>query len=147
MLPNPNDHGEHKAATILVLEAVASLPTSAFSSGRKPIVIGGTNPESNYTALQGYPITAAPAQSLFYFNRSTLLNANDTLSYMLIVAWSYACHKSQGGLTMELTTGLQQSIEYYWVYSLNDVSAIPFLKSVFDLVASVGWVNRWDQAK
>lgn len=61
---------------------------SSFPSGKKPIVLGGTNPGNSYVALPGFPIIAAPRGPAFAFNRSTTFGINnDTLNYNLIVAW------------------------------------------------------------
>lgn len=143
MLPVVGDHGEHQAATVLLLESVASLPASAFPEGRKPIVLGGTNPLNNYTALPGYPLTSAPPSPSYMFDRLALLSPSDSLNYMLMVSWAYACHKSQGGLAMELTTGLTQTVEHYWSYDINDPSSSVFLEKLFTVLAQTHWVNKW----
>lgn len=133
MLPTPDNHGEHQAATILVLEAISSLPLS-----NRPIVIGGTNPVQNYRVLPGYPLTSAPSKWRNTFDRKVLLKETDTISYMLIVAWNYACHKSQTGLQMDLVSGLPQKVEYYWSYDINAklASYSTFLDKFFTALAT-----------
>ena|SRR3990167_5070491 len=84
MLPDESTHGEHKAASILALEAVAALV------GPKPVVIGGSNP-GPYYGLPGYPITSAPVNASFTFDRTQPIG-NDT-TYMVISSWSIAEHK------------------------------------------------------
>lgn len=46
---------------------------------------------------------------------------------------------------MELVTGLQQAVEYYWVYDLNaQPSSMQVLKTLFDALAAVPWINKFD---
>ena len=84
MLPDESTHGEHKAASILALEAVEALV------GPKPVVIGGSNP-GPYLGLPGYPITNAPLDPSFTFDRTQPIGNSTT--YMVISSWSIAEHK------------------------------------------------------
>jgi len=87
----------------------------------RPIIVGGTNP-SNYSTLDGFPITSAPVQWDFIFNRTARIYFNrkngDFLNYLIPVNLAIAAHKSQGELQMELTQ-IPQAMEYYWFFDLN----------------------------
>src|ERR1700728_2010365 len=70
LLPSEQTHGEHKAASILALEALEQLPAS-----RRPIVLGaeaGGEDPAPYKSLSGYPLTAADSlRPRFQFDRNT----------------------------------------------------------------------------
>ena len=70
LLPSEQTHGEHKAASILALEAVGKLP-----AGQRPIVLGahaGDSDPAPYTSLPGYSLTATDSPSpQFQFDRNT----------------------------------------------------------------------------
>eukprot|EP01127_Copromyxa_protea_P016464 TRINITY_DN4897_c0_g1_i1.p1 TRINITY_DN4897_c0_g1~~TRINITY_DN4897_c0_g1_i1.p1 ORF type:complete len:297 (+),score=45.20 TRINITY_DN4897_c0_g1_i1:28-918(+) len=138
MLPSPDNHGEHQAASVLVLQAIQELPVA-----NRPAVIGGTNPLTNYQAVPDYPATAAPPSWSWSFDRTQLLIPNDTISYEAIGGWDFGCHKSQGGLQIELAKGIVQKVEYYWNYDINSDEATTFISSFFDLLATIPFnVNR-----
>lgn len=69
LLPASDEHGAHKAATILALQAVESLPVS-----RRPIVIGAlanAQEGNSYEPVPGFPITATTTTTpIFHFDRS-----------------------------------------------------------------------------
>jgi len=129
VLPDPTQHGEHQAASILALDAVKSLPDHI----PKPIVIGGTG-LLDYTGCPGYPIANAPAQPSFTFDRMQPIG-NDT-NYMVIASWSMAEHKSQGCLQIELTQSTQQTVEYYWYFDMNPADKLEQTMEFFDSLAS-----------
>ena len=85
VLPESGQHGEHKAASLLALEAVNALP----SGKRRPVVVGGTNLVT-YTGMPGYPVADAPSNYSFSFDRTQPLGRNN---YMVIASWSIAEHK------------------------------------------------------
>jgi LmbE family N-acetylglucosaminyl deacetylase len=103
LLPVPETHGHHQAATILALRAVARLP-----AGRRPLVLGvdlaATAERPPYAALAPYPETAPLADApRFHFDRNHHFGLHDALSYQIIVNWEIAEHKSQG--TLQLAAG------------------------------------------
>lgn len=113
LLPEPETHGEHKAATILTLQAVESLPNE-----HRPMVLGAA--AGNATHLQYDPI---PGQSLthtlttepeFCFDRDTRFGYEKSLSYQIVVDWVIAEHKSQG---LFQTKCLQDRFENFWIFA------------------------------
>jgi LmbE family N-acetylglucosaminyl deacetylase len=88
VLPSQQTHGEHKAASILALEAVAKLP-----AGQRPIILGaqaGSDP-APYSPLPEYPITATDSpMPQFQFDRDTHFGYQQSLSYQI-------CHDHRAG--------------------------------------------------
>jgi LmbE family N-acetylglucosaminyl deacetylase len=116
MLPGEGEnHGGHKAATILALE-VATAHASA------PTILGGPS-LVNYVSLPDYPITKAPAAPSLVLNRTHPFGFRDSLDYRMVVAWAEAAHKSQGGEEMGLATSPPGEMEYYWVYDASPSGA------------------------
>lgn len=117
LLPEPETHGEHKAAAILTLQAIASLP-----GGSRPVVLGAA--ASNTERLQYSPIPdQALTQTLtsepqFHFDRDTHFGYKKSLSYQIVVDWVIAEHKSQG---LFQTKCLQDRFENFWIFG-KDVS-------------------------
>lgn len=112
LLPVPETHGEHKAATILTLQAVESL-----SGEHRPIVLGAA--AGNTTRAEYNPL---PTQSLtrtltiepdFHFDRDTHFGYEKSLSYHIVVDWVIAEHKSQG---LFQTKCLQDRYENLWIF-------------------------------
>ena len=95
LLPSKQTHGEHKAASILALEAVEQLPES-----QRPIVLGAQaagDDAAPYAPLPGYSITATNSpKPQFQFDRDTRFGYRESLSYQIVVDWVIAEHKSQG---------------------------------------------------
>jgi LmbE family N-acetylglucosaminyl deacetylase len=124
MLPGEGEnHGAHKAATILALEVAIAHPTA-------PVVIAGPNLVS-YVPLPDYPITAAPADPAVLLNRTTPFGFRDALDYRMVVSWAMGAHKSQGGEEMGLPSGPLSSAEHYWLFDANPPDAAAKVKSLF----------------
>lgn len=127
LLPTAQTHGEHKAASILTLEAVGQLPPS-----QRPVVLGaeagGVQSEA-YLPLQGYPFSAAnTSRAQFQFDRDTQFGYKDALTYQIIVGWVIAEHKSQG---LFQTRCRQDRFENFWLFTLNGDSASVAATSLF----------------
>jgi N-acetylglucosamine malate deacetylase 2 len=127
LLPSAQTHGEHKAASILALEAVELLP-----AGQRPIVLGaqagGGNPLP-YKSLSGYPLTASDSLNpQFQFDRNTRFGYRESLSYQIVVNWVIAEHKSQG---LFQTRCQQDRFESFWLFTLNGHSATGQAQSLF----------------
>src|SRR3984885_4156433 len=127
LLPSEQTHGEHKAASILAVEAVEQLPTS-----RRPIVLGaqaGGEDPAPYKSLSGYPLTAADSLlPRFQFDRNTRFGYQQSLSYEIVVDWVIAEHKSQG---LFQTRCQQDRFENFWLFTLNPNSAAGAAESLF----------------
>ena len=130
LLPSAQTHGEHKAASILTLEAVEQLPAS-----RRPIVLGaqaGGGETASYKSLPGYPLTAWDSiNPQFQFDRNTRFGYQESLSYQIVVDWVIAEHKSQG---LFQTRCLQDRFENFWLFTLNRNSAAAEAESLFAAV-------------
>jgi N-acetylglucosamine malate deacetylase 2 len=131
LLPSEQTHGEHKAASILALEAVERLPAS-----RRPIVLGaqaGGGDPAPYTSLLGYSLTATDSPSpQFQFDRNTRFGYEESLSYQIVVDWVIAEHKSQG---LFQTRSQQDRFENFWLFSVNQASATGRTESLFAAIA------------
>jgi len=76
LLPEPSTHGHHKAAALLLQQAVVKLPAAG-----RPTILGGAN-------------TGDSAH--FTVSRSAKLPDDKSLNYSIVVNWVIAEHKSQG---------------------------------------------------
>jgi LmbE family N-acetylglucosaminyl deacetylase len=132
LLPSEQTHGEHKAASILALEAVEQLP-----AGQRPIVLGaqaGEGDPAPYKSLSGYPLTATDSLNpQFQFDRDTRFGYQKSLSYQIVVDWVIAEHKSQG---LFQTRCQQDRFENFWLFSLNRNSAAGEAGSLFATVTA-----------
>jgi N-acetylglucosamine malate deacetylase 2 len=119
LMPSEQTHGEHKAASILALEAIELLP-----SDQRPIVLGaqaGAGDAASYKSLSQYPLTAADSLNpQFKFDRNTRFGYQQSLSYQIVVDWVIAEHKSQG---LFQTRCLQDRFENFWLFTVNRDSA------------------------
>jgi len=131
LLPSEQTHGEHKAASILALEAVELLP-----AGQRPIVLGaqaGGGDPAPYKSLSGYPLTATDSVNpQFHFDRNTRFGYQGSLSYQIVVDWVIAEHKSQG---LFQTRCLQDRFENFWQFAVNRTSAPGRAESLFAAIA------------
>lgn len=127
LLPSEQTHGEHKAASILALEAVDQLPV-----GQRPIVLGaqaGGGDPLPYASLQGYSLTAANSpKPQFQFDRDIRFGYRKSLSYQIVVDWVIAEHKSQG---LFQTRCQQDRFENFWLFTVNRSSAAAEVQSLF----------------
>jgi N-acetylglucosamine malate deacetylase 2 len=132
LLPSEQTHGEHKAASILALEAVERLP-----AGQRPIVLGaqaGGGDPAPYKSLSGYPLTATESLNpQFQFDRNTRFGYQESLSYQIVVDWVIAEHKSQG---LFQTRCQQDRFENFWLFTVNRTSATGRAESLFAATAS-----------
>ena len=131
LLPSEQTHGEHKAASILALEAIELLP-----AGERPIVLGaqaGEGDPAPYKSLSGYPLTATDSlHPLFQFDRNARFGYQQSLSYQIVVDWVIAEHKSQG---LFQTRCLQDRFENFWLFTVNRTSAAGRAESLFAAIA------------
>jgi hypothetical protein len=127
LLPSERAHGEHKAASILALEAVKQLP-----AGQRPIVLGaqaGDGDPAPYIPLAEYSITATDSpKPQFQFDRDTHFGYQKSLSYQIVVDWVIAEHKSQG---LFQTRCQQDRFENFWLFTANRASAAGEVESLF----------------
>lgn len=141
LLPEPGTHGEHKAAAILTLQAIDSLP-----SAHRPIVLGaaaGNTSRQQYKPVLGQPLTQTlTTEPEFYFDRDVHFGYEHSLSYQIVVDWVIAEHKSQG---LFQTKCLQDRFENFWVFETFVPKAADETAAFFRAVLperSIGRKNR-----
>ena len=131
VVPVPETHGHHKAATILALRTVAKLPVA-----NKPIILCVSDSMKHDTShfvfkgLKGYPETM-PKKNMasFVFDRTMKFGYKDKLNYKIITNWEIAEHKSQGVMQMGMGYG---DYENFWYYDMNAESGIAKTRALFD---------------
>ena len=116
LLPFPQNHGHHKAATILALRAAQSLPAD-----RRPLVLGGFpcafgGQTLTFEQLDGYPVTRVSGGPLVSFDRTQKFGLDDRLDFRIVANWVIAEHKSQGTMQLLMNQGDQ---ECYWYFDVN----------------------------
>jgi LmbE family N-acetylglucosaminyl deacetylase len=128
VLPSPDTHGQHKAATLLALEAIASLPGE-----RRPVVFG-VEPASSqdkgreFTELSGYPLTRA-GNDIHEFWRSNSFGFHDALNYEIVVNWVIAAHKSQGLFQMDAG---RHDVERFWRFEASGPASAETSRGLFE---------------
>ena len=120
LAPTATTHGHHKAAAILALESVSSLPLED-----RPAVMcvrrsDGDEPPPEAPELEGWPITRIADSHPLVFDRARPFGQKDRLNFKIIANWAIAEHKSQG--TMQLLAGGGDR-ENYWVFAESGPSA------------------------
>jgi LmbE family N-acetylglucosaminyl deacetylase len=132
LLPNEDTHGQHKAASILALNAVQQIPED-----RRPVILGvqaSPKDTGSYKTLSGYPITATTsATPEFHFDRETHFGFRNSLSYQIVVDWVIAEHKSQG---LFQTTYGQNRFENFWVFSIGGSSSNKKTSTIIEEIAA-----------
>jgi LmbE family N-acetylglucosaminyl deacetylase len=136
LLPVPETHGHHKAATMIALQTVNNLPEE-----NKPIVLGVTNSGRNdsvqvvFTQLKDYKETAIlkDAPSLV-MDRSVKFGYKDKLSYFIIVNWANAEHKSQGTIQQDMN---KNDFENFWYFEINGKKGIEKTQQLFEELKNV----------
>jgi LmbE family N-acetylglucosaminyl deacetylase len=118
LLPVPETHGHHKAASILALEVVKSLPAAD-----RPVIMGvsgGMKSDTSkliFRGLPAYPITkVSDGTYTFETDRTQSFGFKNKLNYKIVVNWLIAEHKSQG--TMQTYMG-QGDYERFWLFDEN----------------------------
>jgi N-acetylglucosamine malate deacetylase 2 len=120
VLPTPETHGHHRAATILALEAVSRL-----NEDGRPLVFGveADSEESSHTfeELASEPLTATfGCQPVIAFDRNSSFGYHHALNYQIVVNWVIAEHKSQG--LFQNDAGKNQ-FEHFWLFQVSGPSA------------------------
>jgi LmbE family N-acetylglucosaminyl deacetylase len=114
LLPTRETHAHHRAATLLVLEAVSRLP-----EGARPAVLGAdpgskVDPAPRFAGLPSVPLTATVADApAISFDRTRSFGYRDALNYQIVVNWVIAEHKSQG---LFQTDYGRHEVERFWLF-------------------------------
>ena len=140
-LPYEGTHGHHKAAVILALEALCSLPEDG-----RPIPLGvrfarKDEPPAAATGLAAWPITTPRADAEpFVFDRTQPFGHEGRLDYRIVVNWAIAAHRSQG--TMQLGMGRASELESYVLYALAGDDASARTRAWFERLAEPQFADR-----
>jgi LmbE family N-acetylglucosaminyl deacetylase len=122
LLPTQETHGHHRAATLLALEAVASLP-----SAQRPLVFGVDARSSHdrparFSGLASTPLTTTiGAEPVLRFERTATFGYHNALDYQIIVNWVIAEHKSQGLFQMDCG---KHDLEEFWLFEVSGSRAL-----------------------
>ena len=117
LLPTAETHGHHRAATLLALEAAATLPED-----RRPLLLAAdpcaaTAPTELYRPVPGQPLfRTVDERPTFVFNRNASFGYRDALNYQIVVNWFIAEHKSQG--LFQTDSGKHQ-LEQFWLFEAS----------------------------
>jgi len=136
LLPVPETHAHHKAATLLALRTIQSLPIE-----QRPIILGVTGSNKNdttkfsYSQLKDYKESKIDTSiHAYFFDKSVKFGFKNALSYKIIVNWEIAEHKSQGTMQLAMNQG---DLEQFWYFSLNGESGKEKCKQFFEKLKSI----------
>jgi LmbE family N-acetylglucosaminyl deacetylase len=117
LLPSPETHGHHRAATLLALEAAATLPEDS-----RPLLLaadpcGASEPTELFGGIPGQPLSRTRGERpAFVFDRDAHFGYRDALNYQIVVNWFIAEHKSQG--LFQTDSGKHQ-FEQFWLFEAS----------------------------
>lgn len=141
LLPVPETHGHHKAATMLALQTADQLPEE-----QKPIVLGVTDSNKDDTIhtafeqLKDYKETAIEKNApLFTMDRTTKFGFKKSLDYKVIVNWEIAEHKSQGTMQLVMNRG---DFENFWYFKINGNKGIEKTRLLFEELKKVPYPTK-----
>lgn len=141
LLPTPETHAHHKAATILALRTVQSLPQN-----QRPIVLGCSGSSLKDTAvitfdqLKSYTETKMETnKAMFSFDKTVSFGYKNKLSYKIIVNWEIEEHKSQGTMQLAMNQG---DFENYWFFAVNNPDGKAKCKELFEALKKVPFKMR-----
>jgi LmbE family N-acetylglucosaminyl deacetylase len=135
MLPFDGNHGHHKAATLLALKAIESLPEADRPIALPAFVRRNAEDEGmSYEMMEGYPITKVRPNTTFEFDRNQKFGFNDRLDYNIIANWVIAEHKSQGTMQLLMRNGV---IEQYWFAELNSEDDLEKTREFFEVINTI----------
>lgn len=141
LLPVPQTHGGHKAATLMALRAVRDLKSS-----KKPVVLGGgigrkaDTVIQRFSQLKNYSETRTLTDTaMFSFDRTVKFGVKSSLDYRIIVNWEIAEHKSQGTMQLAMNMG---DYEQFWYFALNGTAGLAKTRALFERLKVVPYKTR-----
>jgi N-acetylglucosamine malate deacetylase 2 len=140
LLPDSSTHGEHKAATLLSLDAVASLPEN-----NRPIILAATTKNKTdqtfkFSSYKNYKETRTIADTaLFKVDRTTCFGYRNKINYKIIANWELAEHKSQGFTQMTMNDG---DLEEFWYFKLNGKAGIDKCVALFNTLKYTPYLSK-----
>jgi LmbE family N-acetylglucosaminyl deacetylase len=136
LIPVPETHGGHKAATLLALRAVKDLPQA-----QRPIILGVSGSAKTDTALAKFSQLKSYTESKmdgdtaqFRFDMSAGFGYKNALNYKIIVNWEIAEHKSQGTMQLYMNHG---DYENFWFFAMNDAAGKTKCKELFEQLKKI----------
>ncbi len=141
LLPVSETHAHHKAATMLALRTVQSLPQN-----QRPIILGctGSNLKDttsiSFEQLKNYSETKVEAKSAsYFFDKTVPFGYKNKLSYKIIVNWEIAEHKSQGTMQLAMNGG---DLENYWYFAINPSEGKEKCKTFFESLKKIPYKQK-----
>lgn len=133
LMPTQDTHAHHQAATILALEAIATLPAS-----EQPLVLAARTVEagdaSRPTTVDDYPITQLSAgDAPFVLDRTRKFGHENKLDLRILVNWVIAAHKSQGSMQLYVNQG---ALEQFWCFEFQRGLARERATELFDALSA-----------
>jgi LmbE family N-acetylglucosaminyl deacetylase len=135
LVPQTTTHAGHKAATILALRAVNSLPVN-----ERPVILAAsvfrkTDTLQKFHQLYHYKETETVEDTaLFKTDRTTSFGFKNQLNYKIISNWEIAEHKSQGVMQKAMNEGDE---EIFWLYKINQPKAFSLAQQLFNQLVTV----------
>ncbi len=115
VLPRWETHGQHKAATLLALEAI-----SRMAAEDRPVVLAAEpglldDPAARFEGVAGYRLSRpASATPVLQFDRTKSFGYRNALRYEIVVNWVIAEHKSQGLFQNDCN---RHDVERFWLFT------------------------------
>lgn len=141
VLPVPETHAHHRAATIFALRTVLELAPE-----ERPIILGysGANKpdtaKTHFSMLAGFPESAiSPATPIFQIDKTTPFGFKGKLNYKIIANWVIAEHKSQGVMQLYMNAG---DLEQFFFFRVNAADRIDAVKTLFDKLEKVPYKEK-----
>lgn len=140
LLPTEQTHGHHRAATLLLLRAVADLPEA-----ERPVVLGSEPGRKNdapyhFAGLPGQPLTRTLQDlPLLTFDRFASFGYRNALNYNIVVNWVIAEHKSQG---LFQTDSGKHDVEQFWLFAVSGRAAAARTRDLDDRLRDLRQVTR-----
>jgi len=140
LLPEPGTHGEHKAATIIALDAVNRL-----SAEDRPAILGAmiqnkTDPVFKFSDYPGYSETRTTADTpLFKVDRTASFSYKHRINYKIVANWELAEHKSQGFTQMTMNDG---DLEEFWFFAINGQGGMEKCAALFNSLSYTPYLSK-----
>ena len=141
LLPAPETHAHHKAATMLALRTVQSLPQN-----QRPVILGCSGSSlkdtttQNFEQLKNYTETKVERKTaMFSFDKTVPFGYKNKLTYKVIVNWEIAEHKSQGTMQLAMNYG---DFENYWFFAMNSEEGKEKCKTLFESLKKIPYKTK-----
>jgi N-acetylglucosamine malate deacetylase 2 len=140
LLPDSSTHGEHKAATLLSLDVIASLPEN-----NRPIILAATTRNKTdqtfkFSEYKDYDKTQTVTDTaLFKVDRTTCFGYRNKINYKIIANWELAEHKTQGFTQMTMNDG---DLEEFWYFKLNGKAGIDKCVALFNTLKYTPYLSK-----